>query len=202
MALDEGRARSGPGYDELESIVSELFAGDTQHAGALLGPFGVRFLIAAEGDLPPGAEARLSAQVDLDLVPAGGLTIFRNAAVLPTAFVSENAPVPRASDPTALEDASAVDAEPLDGGGDRFSGTATSAGHVVVSAQFDDGWRVRNDDRSPAPFEGYGWAIAARVEPGAVIVEHPRPWYRTAELVALALLWIGALWITRKPGSA
>jgi GT2 family glycosyltransferase len=202
VALDEGRARSGPGFDELGSVVSELFAGDTQHAGALLGPFGVRFLIAAEGDLPTGAEARLSEQVDLDLVPAGGLTIYRNAAFLPTAFVSANAPVPRESDPTALEDAPVVDAEPLHGGGDRFSGTATSAGRVVVSAQFDDGWRVRNDARSPAPFEGYGWAIAAPVEPGAVIVEHPRPWYRTAALVALALLWVGALWITRKPGSA
>jgi hypothetical protein len=140
--------------------------------------------------------------VDLDLVPAGGLTIYRNAAVLPTAFISANASVPHGSDPTALEDAPVVDADPLHGGGDRFSGTATSGGHVVVSAQFDEGWRVRNDGRSPAPFEGYGWAIAAPVEPGAVIVEHPRPWYRTAALVALALLWVAALWITRKPGSA
>ena len=202
VALDEGRARSGPGYDELESVVSELFAGDTQHAGALLGPFGVRFLIAAEGDLPLGARERLSAQVDLDLVPAGGLTIFRNAAALPTAFVSADVPVPQESDPTALEDAPVVEAEPLDGHGERFSGTAPSPGHVVVASQFADGWRVGNAGDSPPPFEGYGWAIAAPVEPGAVVVEHPRPWYVTAQLVALALLWVAALWITRKPGSA
>lgn len=200
-SLDEGRSRSGPGYDELRAALAELLAGDTQHAGALLAPFGVRFVIAGEGDLPTEAAARLEAQIDLDLVPAGGLTIFRNAAALPTAFVSSNAPVPDGSDPTAIEDSPVVESEPLRGGGDRWTGTAVSPGDVVVAEQFDAGWRVGNVG-SPTTFEGYGWAIAAPVESGDVVVEHTRRGPRNVQLVILAVLWVGALWITRKPGSA
>jgi hypothetical protein len=154
-ALDEGRARSGRGYDELRGVLERLLAGGTLHAGALLGPFGVRFVIAGEGDLPPGVAERLSEQLDLDRVPAGGLTIFRNAAALPTAFVSSNAPVPDRADPAAVE-----------------------------------------------PFPGYGWAIAAPVQAGTVAVRFTDQWVRTVELVLLALLWVLALWVTRKPGSA
>jgi len=200
-ALDAGRARSGPGYDELRVSLEELLGGDTQHAGALLAPFGVRYLIAAEGDLPPAAAARIEAQIDLDLVLAGGLTIYRNAAALPTAFVSSNAPVPDASDPTALQDAPDVDTVTLEGAGDRWAGTAISPGNAVLTQQFDDGWRVRNPG-SPTVFEGYGWAIAAPVVAGEVVIEHRRSLLDDAQLAILALLWVGALWITRKPGSA
>jgi hypothetical protein len=201
-ALDEGRARSGPGYDELHGILETLLGGGTRHLGALLGPFGVRYLIAEEGDLPAGVADRLSEQLDLDRVPAGGLTIFRNAAVLPTAFVSANAPVPDRSDPAAVEASPDVIARALEGGGETFTGSADAAGHVVVSEQFDAGWRVDNAGEVLAPFAGYGWAIAAPVQPGEVTVRYTRQWLRTAELALLALLWVVALWVTRKQGSA
>ena len=201
-ALDEGRARSGPGYDELHGILETLLGGGTRHLGALLGPFGVRYLIAEEGDLPPGVADRLSEQMDLDRVPAGGLTIFRNAAALPTAFVSANAPVPDRSDPGAIEASPDVIARALEGGGETFTGSADAAGHVVVSEQFDAGWRVDNAGEVLAPFAGYGWAIAAPVQPGEVTVRYTRQWLRTAELALLALLWVVALWVTRKQGSA
>jgi hypothetical protein len=145
---------------------------------------------------------RLSEQLDLDRVPAGGLTIFRNAAVLPTAFVSENAPVPDRSDPGAIEASPDVIARTLEGGGETFTGSADAAGHVVVSEQFDAGWRVDNAGEVLAPFAGYGWAIAAPVQPGEVTVRYTRQWLRTAELALLALLWVVALWVTRKQGSA
>ena len=201
-ALDEGRARSGPGYDELHGILETLLGGGTHHLGALLGPFGVRYLIAQEGDLPPGVADRLSEQMDLDRVPAGGLTIFRNAAALPTAFVSANAPVPDRSDPGAIEASPDVIARALEGGGETFTGSADAAGHVVVSEQFDAGWRVDNAGEVLAPFAGYGWAIAAPVQPAEVTVRYTRQWLRTAELALLALLWVVALWVTRKQGSA
>ena len=201
-ALDEGRARSGPGYDELHGILETLLGGGTHHLGALLGPFGVRYLIAEEGDLPPGVADRLSEQMDLDRVPAGGLTIFRNAAALPTAFVSANAPVPDRSDPGAIEASPDVIARALEGGGETFTGSADAAGHVVVSEQFDAGWRVDNAGEVLAPFAGYGWAIAAPVQPAEVTVRYTRQWLRTAELALLALLWVVALWVTRKQGSA
>ena len=201
-ALDEGRARSGTGYDEVHAVLDRLLAGGTQHAGALLGPFGVRFVIAEEGDLPTGVAERLSEQLDLDRVPAGGLTIFRNAAVLPTAFVSVNAPVPERADPAAVEASPLVIADPLDGGGETFTGSADASGTVVVAQQFDAGWRVENGGEVLAPFAGYGWAIAAPVQAGSVSVHFTDQWLRTIELYLLALLWIVALWVTRKPGSA
>jgi hypothetical protein len=71
-ALDEGRARSGTGYDELHAVLERVLAGGTRHAGALLGPFGIRFVIAEDGDLPPGVAERLTEQLDLDRLPAGG----------------------------------------------------------------------------------------------------------------------------------
>jgi hypothetical protein len=201
-ALDEGRARSGPAYRELSATLSELLAGDTQHAGALLGPFGIRFVVAEEGDLPASALDRLREQLDLNRVPAGGLTIFRNAAELPTAFASSNAPIPDASDPALLEASPPADVTPLQGGGERWSGTAPDAGHVVVTEQFDGGWRIESGGERLAPFTGFGWAIAGEVEAGDVVVEFTGQWVRTAELVVLAALWLAALWITRKPGSA
>jgi len=201
-ALDEGRARSGRGYDELRGVLERLLAGGTLHAGALLGPFGVRFVIAGEGDLPPGVAERLSEQLDLDRVPAGGLTIFRNAAALPTAFVSSNAPVPDRADPAAVESSPAVIARELGGGGSSFTGIADAPGHVVVTQQLDAGWRVENGGEVLAPFPGYGWAIAAPVQAGTVAVRFTDQWVRTVELVLLALLWVLALWVTRKPGSA
>src|SRR5262245_16180633 len=201
-ALDDGRARSGPGYDQLHAVVEDLIAGGTRHAGAQLGIYGIRFVVSAEGDLPATVRDRLLEQLDLDLVPAGGLTIFRNAAELPTAFVSPNAPVPRRPDLPAIEASPTVEATELQGGGERFTGTATEPGHVVVTQQFDTGWEVDNDARLVEPFAGYGWAIAAPVEAGAVTVRFTEQWIRDVELILLALLWAAALWITRKPGSA
>jgi hypothetical protein len=102
-ALDEGRARSGGATTSSAASSSDCSPVGPGTRGALLGPFGVRFVIAGEGDLPAGVAERLSEQLDLDRVPAGGLTIFRNAAALPTAFVSSNAPVPDRADPAAVE---------------------------------------------------------------------------------------------------
>jgi hypothetical protein len=61
---------------------------------------------------------------------------------------------------------------------------------------------VKNVGRTAEPFAGYGWAIAAPVQAGDVVVRFTRQWVRTVEMVLLALLWAAALWITRKPGSA
>ena len=86
--------------------------------------------------------------------------------------------------------------------GASFAGTADAPGHVVVTQQFDAGWRVENGGEDLAPFPGYGWAIAAPVQAGDVTVRFTQQWIRTVEMVLLALLWAAALWITRKPGSA
>jgi hypothetical protein len=50
----------------------------------------------------------------------------------------------------------------------------------------------------------FGWSIASTVAvgPGTVRFDFTDQWLRTLEMVLLAALWIAALWITRKPGSA
>ena len=203
--LDTGRGVFGPGYASLERAMGELLAGDTSHAGALLAPYGIRYVVADEGDLPAASLERLDAQVDMDLVPAGGLTIYRVADALPTAFVSADEdwePVPIIDDPVALQarrEADVVPLEPIEGG---WSGVAGTPAEVMVGDQFDEGWRVERGGEQIVPRRAFGWAISAPVESGPFRVVYEEQWLRTAEMAALAVLWLAALWITRKPGSA
>jgi len=200
-ALDIGRGRTGRGYDELTRVLDELLVGDTQHAGALLGPMGIRFLVAEEGDLPSAVVERLDQQLDLDLVPAGGLTIYRNAAVLPIGMATTE-PVPDAPDPTALQLAPYEDSIRLEREGAGWVGGLEARGTAVVSEQFDGGWRVSTDAHGLPAYPAFGWAIAGEGGPGQVVVSFTDQWVRTSEMWVLALLWLAALWITRKPGSA
>lgn len=204
-ALDTGRPASGPGYDYLRSALGEVLAGETAHAGMLLAPLGVRFVVAAEGDLPHAAAVRLDAQADLDRLPAGGLTIYRNAAALPTAYIATDPGWTPASGVAGLAEIASrpiVDVERIPPPETGESAGATSAGEVVVADQFDAGWRVENGPRRLEPRRAFGWAISSPVESGSVVVTFTRQWPRTVEMAVLGLLWLAALWITRKPVSA
>jgi hypothetical protein len=201
LALDTGRGRSGVGYDELRATLEEALAGDTQHAGALLGPFGIRFLVAEEGDLPAPVVERLDEQLDLDVVPAGGLTVYRNAAALPVAF-STTTPVPDAPDPVVLELAPYEGAAELQGDGAAWVGALEAEGTAVVADQFDAGWRVATGEQRLPAFEGLGWAVAGPGGPGEISVIFSSQWLRTTQMWILAISWLMALWITRKPVSA
>ena len=200
-ALDIGRGRAGLGYGELRTVLDEILAGDTQHAGALLGPFGIRFLVAEEGDLPSTVVERLDRQLDLDLVPAGGLTIYRNAAALPVGMAT-TAPVPDAPDPSAVELAPYTGATELRRDGAEWVGALEAAGTAVVAEQFDAGWRVSTGEEGLPVFSAFGWAVAGPGGPGRVIVSFTDQWLRTSQMWMLAVLWLAALWITRKPVSA
>ncbi len=204
-ALDTGRSAFGPGYDQLRGAIAELLAGGTSHAGAMLGPLGVRFVVAGPGDLPAAARARLDVQADLDRVPAGGLAIYRNAAELPTAFLASD---PSWTSSTEDTDLAAIASRPIVGV-ERIpppdSGVVTEVdqpAEVVASDQFDVGWRVLDGDRRLTPRRAFGWAISADVEPGEVSFVYTDQWVRTLEMSVLGVLWLAALWITRKPGSA
>jgi hypothetical protein len=204
-ALDIGRPASGPGYDYLRSVLGELLAGETAHAGMLLAPLGVRYVVADEGDLPASAAARFDVQADLDRVPAGGLTIFRNAAALPTAFVATDPAWIPTADASSFPEIAArpiVDVQRIAPPGAGGTPDVASAGEVVVADQFDAGWRIENQGQRRTPQRAFGWAISSEVEPGSVSFIHTGQWVRTAEMVLLGLLWLAALWITRKPVSA
>jgi hypothetical protein len=200
-ALDVGRGPVGQGYEFLERALEELLAGGTSHAGALLAPLGVRFLVARAGDLPPTVERRLQAQVDLDLVPAGGLMIYRDARALPPAFLvppSSDATI-RTADLEAISSMSSLHATPLVW---RASGVRVpeQEGTAVLGQQFDPGWRATSTGGTARPERAFGWAMAFPDASGSSI-SFSRQWVRTAEIAALAVLWLAALWITRRPAT-
>ena len=206
VALDTGRGAHGLGYDYLRRALQELLSGSTSNAGALLGPLGIRFVVAQEGDLPPPAAQRLDAQLDMNRVPAGGLTIYRNARVLPVAAVATTPGFSRVAGATGLLPISSS-ARPgvttLRTTPDGWFGSS-EGGFVYVAKQFDEGWhaRVGSSQMAVDPRRAFGWAIGFPVGSGGVTVTHDRDAILTVELWGLAILWIAALWITRKPGSA
>lgn len=206
VALDTGRGADGPGYDYLRRALQELLSGSTSNAGALLGPLGIRFVVAQEGDLPPPAAERLDAQLDMNLVPAGGLTIYQNARALPVASVVTSPGFSRVAEATgllAISSSARPRAVKLSATGDGWSGSS-EGGFVYVAEQFDVGWRARAgaSEAPVGPRRAFGWAIGFPIESGTVTVTHDGDPIRTAEVWGLAILWIAALWITRKPGSA
>lgn len=201
-ALDLGRGEDPLALARLEAALDEVLSGTTHHGGALLAPFGIRYVVAGEGDLPAGARAALDAQLDLDLVPTGGLVIYRNARVLPPAAL---VPAPgwaeaaRSADPSAIPPLPAARAHPLEPAAGGFSGSGTGEGLVYLSQRFQPGWRIRAEGRAARPWEAFGWATAFEAPDGPFRVVPPEPTGRTAQLAGLGVLWAAALWVTRKP---
>jgi hypothetical protein len=199
--VDIARPLAGPGADRLQPAMQEILSGSTAHGGALLAPFGVRFVVAADGGVSLGVIARLDRQVDLDLVPATGLVIFRNAAALPPAAAL---PVDeedrrlilsgRLSDTIRLRPGPATALSRAPGG---WSGTAPAAGLTLLSTEFDAAWEIEGSPDPPA--RAFGWATAFDAEAGSVRVRYGAQLPRTIEIVLLAGLWIAAVWVTRKP---
>ena len=204
--LDTGRPLAGPGADRLRSSLELILAGGTRHAGALLAPFGVRFVVAREGDVPPPVLAELGEQLDLDGIPADGLTIFRNAIALPTAGVSldpETAAIAAAGSVAAEErlyDPTVAATTSVPGGWDAQT---PAGGTLLLSSEHLSGFRATAADGSSPPVErSFGWAMRVDAPVGRVAVRDADQWQRTAAMWTLAILWAAALWITRKPGSS
>jgi GT2 family glycosyltransferase len=204
-ALDTGRPSFGPGYDLVRSALGELLAGGTSNTGAMLGPLGIRYVVAGDGDLPPATAERLDSQVDLDRVPAGGLIIYRNAAELPTAFVGTAGVWPPSPEDADLAEIAERPIVPVERIAPPESGEVAPVelpGEAVASDQLDSGWRVENGGDRVAPHRAFGFAMATPVEAGDVSFLYTDQWVRTIEMSVLAALWLAALWITRKPVSA
>ncbi|MDP9341686.1 MAG: glycosyltransferase family 2 protein [Actinomycetota bacterium] len=216
-ALDMGRPEQGDAYAYVDRVLAEMLSGSTEHGGALLGPLGVRFVVADEAGLPPRAKRRLNAQVDLDLLPAGGLVIYRNERAIPPAATTlqpEYAQASRGSDLLEIETL-----PPFDGGSLReipggFEGIVPGATRgsqrplVLLADQFSPGWQLLGVGASidcaglcrvPVT-SSFGWATAFHT--GGVNsfrITFADQWKRTAEMVGLGVLWVLGLWITRKP---
>lgn len=200
-ALDLGRPRTGPGYRFLASVLEEIVAGSTRHGGALLSPLAVRFVVAAEGDVPPAVLARLDEQMDLYRIPAGGLVIYRNPRALPIASVvpaEAFAAASAGSDLSAVTALPALHPSPLRWAADRYRGES-EGGTLYLSRQLDPGWRIRAGASPRPPERAFGWAVRAQVDAGPVEVDHLPSRRRAIELGLVGALWLVALWITRRP---
>ncbi|MBI3647899.1 MAG: glycosyltransferase family 2 protein [Actinobacteria bacterium] len=201
--LDLARASTGPADAELRTAVGEIVTGATRHGGALLAPLGVRYVVAAGGDLSPDVRARLDEQIDLDVQQASGLTIYSNARVLP---VAGEIPVGGAAGlppPASLVDEMQLpllapqELAHVTGGWEGMG----PGGVVFVSSQYDPGWRLDGGGSSVQPRRAFGWAMSFDAPAGEVRVRYRNQWVRSLEITVLAALWAAALWVTRKPSA-
>jgi GT2 family glycosyltransferase len=216
-ALDVGRTDRGDGYGYLERVLGAALSGTTSHVGAMLGPLSIRYIVAAKGDLAPSVLYRLNGQADLDLIRAGGLTIFRNERFMPVAWsTTDQATI------HAVRGGSLLDVASLDGGTVRPAhrvpgGVAgplqgTGPAEMVLAEQFSSGWRLRSGSAgapgrptaSVSPDRAFGWATGFIVPPGAsrVRIEYGRQWVRSIEMWIVLVLWVAALWVTRAPAGS
>ena len=199
-ALDVGRGQDPLALARLEEALAEILSGTTRHGGALLAPFGIRFVVAEDGDLPGPARARLAAQLDLDLIPAGGLVIYRNARSLPPAAVTSEPAWVRAAaraEPATLAGLPPARARPLPAAPGGFRGRA-EGGVVLLADRYASGWRLEADGRAVPSSLSFGWATRFPAPDGAFRLVYREQWIRSAQLGGLAVLWLVALWLTRR----
>jgi hypothetical protein len=204
LAIDTGRALTGPGEQAVRRATDEILSGSTIHAGALLAPLGVRFVVAAQGDLPAGAARLLGAQVDLDLVSTQSLIVYRNAVALPPAAVVADASIAKLAaspSPALTAELPAVAATPLSPVGGGWTGRGTGAGSVLLGYGFSPNWRLESSSGTVAGTRAFGWATTFAAPSGAFRIRYADQWVRTAEIALLGALWLVALWITRKPAA-
>jgi hypothetical protein len=206
-ALDLGRPVSGPGYAYVRRVLAEMLTGDTRHGGALLRPLGIRYLIAAPGDIPAPAFRQLTRQLDMDVVLTQGLTVLSVAAAVPRASIIDGGEwrqAARSNDLGAIVSLPAPHATPLSGGGQRYSGALFQTTSLVLLAQQDSGgWRLdpRSGGPSVRPVRAFGWAVGFLPPsgPSGFDVRFDRQRAKTVQVLLLALLWVAALWLTRRP---
>lgn len=198
-AIDIGRPLAGPGADALHTSLAQILGGNTSHGGALLAPFGIRYIVAAPGSLPPAAIRRLQQQVDIDPATANGLVIYRNAVALPPAgaFVLDeaNAKILASSEPASIAKLGALPATAFTAVRGGWDGSVSGDQAVYVATEFSRGWHAGD----VASERAFGWATAFPATSGTVEVRHSNDLVRMLELWALGALWLMALWVTRKP---
>jgi hypothetical protein len=207
-ALSFGLPPTGPGYGHINRVMGAILGGAVRHGGALLAPMGIRYVVTDPRDLPAEARRRLSQQVDLDLIQrAGGMTVYRNARALPEAWAvpgerfqiavrSEQLTAPARSTPVGVVPLDRLDAASWVG-----SMTLPEEGVVMVATDYDGRWRlVTEGGPEGLPFRAFGWGLGFDAAAGTshVSVSYRGQTARTLQLAILAVLWLAALWVTRR----
>jgi hypothetical protein len=175
--------------------VGLLATAHTARLGHVLAPLGVRYVAVIDRDapgshrvhpLPDGLSTTLGEQLDLSMRQReSGLTLYENAAWLPTRAVTSA--LPAGGDPTADALASNITARPLSA--DR----APASGTLFVSEAHDARWRATQGGHVLTNTPAFGWANAYPLRggpnAGAVRVRFHGGSARTIALVVQLLLW-------------
>ena len=200
VAIDTARPLAGPGTEALRDALGEILSGTTVHGGALLAPFGIRYLVADQDQVGAEARSRLDAQVDLDVVPQAGLAIWSNAVALSPASVLQADPhtmrIVASDRPDALQRLTPTGSSPLTQVEGGWSGPSGDGNLAVVSTEFDGAWTMRGGG-DPAP--AFGWATSFPVSTSTVDIRYGTQLPSTVAAWLLAVVWAVALWVTRKP---
>jgi hypothetical protein len=201
LAVDMGRPLAGPGADALSASLADVVTGSTAHGGALLAPFGVRYLVAEDARIPEAARDAFDAQFDLDRVPAAGLLIWRNRAAIPPSSVADTTGTEDrlvlSSRLTDIQRIPPLDATPLPPAPGGWSGPTRDGTRVLLSTEFDGAWEMTGTET--APERSYGWATSFPTRAPAVTIRYGAQLPRTVASWLLAVVWAVALWVTRKP---
>jgi hypothetical protein len=201
LAIDTGRPLTGGGVDPLEATLDEILSGTTVHGGALLAPFGVRFVVVPEDRLNPTAESAVRSQVDLEPVPSAGLSIWRNTAAMPPAAVlhadDETLSIARTNDPDATQRLLPDVAGTLDATEGGWFGSSDGGNFATVATAYDPSWELVGHDTRPE--RSFGWATSFSGASGDVQIRYGDQFPRTLSMWLLAAAWAVALWVTRKP---
>jgi hypothetical protein len=204
-ALDIGRPPIGPGYDYLRTALGHIARGTTRHGGALLAPLSIRYVIAHQDDIPEIVARRLIRQVDMDVVPAGGLLVLRNAKVVPMYSVVADERWRRAAFTERLGDLAVLPATRATPLAQTAPPVPGSPPLVFAGQQFDRRWTMTPANGGP-PVPGrraFQWAVGFEGWPaGRAAVRFDGHGERRVEMVVLSVMWLVALWLIRKPPRA
>jgi GT2 family glycosyltransferase len=163
-----GARRAGPGDRALASALAATLGGETDQAGRLLVPLGVRYVVLRPGTAPEVAEA-FARQSDIRFSQR-----FRSSRVLSNdAWLAVAAGV---SSPEWVAAAGPPASAPLDPGRvgalrrlgpGRFAGTlGPGATRLLLAETFSRAWRARVAGRELRPERSFGFATAFGLPPG------------------------------------
>ena len=136
----------------------------------------------------------------MDQLAPGGLVVYRlpGAAPLPAALV-DGQWLLAARRPSFVSVASlppaTVEAEPSAG-----VTPAADPRLLLLPQQFDRRWRLEGQAQSEPPFRAFAWAVGFETGTGdPADVRFGGQSLRNAQVALMAILWLGALWIIRRP---
>ncbi len=184
-------------YDSIAAAVDDLLAGSDPRAADRLGRLGIGAIIVPERFDDPRLDALLRSQTALDPVPTLVGSVARISGAVPgAAIVTRGTSIGRVPDPTVpprriLQGLERVSTE-------RFSGSSTADGELVVAVPFGAGWVVRVDGAARPVLSDEGLVRVLDIRDGdRVEVEAGRsPVRRTAlrlqALGALLVISLGA----------